>query len=157
MTRLSQNIICDILRQIVKKAKDFSVTVTLFLLLLVCSVSARGEISQRTDQSEIKVSDRLFTQIDTIRKLNSDEYIEALGKDNFKGGRTARWYYAWVIYKEYPWYKKIFGGGFDYLSLFGNNFGEVEFDYHHNTFISAFLFSVLIGGIIYIIFMVLVF
>jgi hypothetical protein len=94
---------------------------------------------------------------DTIPRDEEDNYIKSLSEDKFKGGRTARWYYAWVIFKDYPWYKKLFGGGFDYLEMYGKEFGESEYDYPHNPFISAFLYSGIIGGILYILFMFMVF
>lgn len=100
--------------------------------------------------------DRYFLP-DTTSRTGENEYIKSLGEDKFKGGRTARWYYAWVIFKHYPLHKKLFGGGFDYLEMFGKEFGETEYDYPHNPFISAFLYSGIIGGLLYILFMIMVF
>ena len=94
---------------------------------------------------------------DTLSRAGENEYIKSLGEDKFKGGRTARWYYAWVIFKHYPLHKKLFGGGFDYLEMFGKEFGEAKYDYPHNPFISAFLYSGIIGGLLYILFMIMVF
>ena len=94
---------------------------------------------------------------DTLKQSTTDEYIKYLGDDKFNGTRLSRWYYGWIIFKEYPWYKKIFGGGFDYLELFGKKFKDSEYDYPHNPFISAFLFSGIVGGLVYIWFMFLVF
>lgn len=96
-------------------------------------------------------------QVDTVRCFRSEEYIKKLREDTFKGSRTARWYYAWLIFKDYPWYKKIFGGGFDYLEKFGSEFGVSKFDYPHNPIISSFLYSGIIGGLFYIYFLILVF
>jgi len=94
---------------------------------------------------------------DTISRAGEDKYIKSLSEDKFKGGRTARWYFAWVIFKHYSLHKKLFGGGFDYLEMFGKEFGEAEYDYPHNPFISAFLYSGIIGGLLYILFMIVVF
>ena len=75
----------------------------------------------------------------------------------FSGARTSRWYYGWTIFKKYTLAKKILGGGFSYLEKFGTEFGEVKYDYPHNPFISAFLYSGIIGGLAYIWFMFMVF
>ncbi len=94
---------------------------------------------------------------DTLEKRISDEYIKSLEKNKFSGGRTARWYYGWVIFKDYPWFKKLFGGGFEYMEMFGKKFGRVKYDYPHNPIISAFLYSGIIGGVCYICFLILSF
>ena len=94
---------------------------------------------------------------DTIKQLQIEKNINILEEDKLAGGRLARWYYGWVIFKDYPWYKKIVGGGFDYLEMFGRKFGAVKYDYPHNPFISAFLYSGIIGGLAYIWFIILVF
>jgi hypothetical protein len=91
---------------------------------------------------------------DTTGELRKDNYLKTLKNERLTGGRTSRWYFAWEIFKEYPLQKKIFGGGFDYLKLFGEEYNEAKEDYPHNPFISAFLYSGLIGGFAYIIFMV---
>ena len=93
---------------------------------------------------------------DTISSAGEDKYIKSLREDKFKGGRTARWYFAWVIFKDYSWYKKIFGGGFDYLEMFGEKFGEAKYDWPHNPIISAFLYSGIFGGIVFICFLIMV-
>lgn len=95
--------------------------------------------------------------VDTTKQQKSEEYLEKLEKDKLLGGRTAHWYYAWLIFQDYPWHKKLFGGGFDYLEMFGNKFKENKYDYPHNPFISAFLYSGIIGGGVYIWFMFMVF
>jgi hypothetical protein len=97
-----------------------------------------------------------LVQADTVKQLETDEYIKSLEKDKFKGGRTARWYYGWIIFKDYAWYKKLFGGGFDYLEMFGKKFGEAKYDWPHNPMISAFLYSGILGGLAFIWFMIMV-
>lgn len=94
---------------------------------------------------------------DTISQQKSEEYLEKLERNQFLGGRTTHWYYAWLIFKDYPWHKKMFGGGFNYLEMFGKKFEENRYDYPHNPFISAFLYSGIIGGVVYLWFMVIVF
>lgn len=98
----------------------------------------------------------LFLQ-DSVRQINEEQYLTYLESDNFSGTRTSRWYYSWLLFKEYPVHKKVFGGGFDYHEKFGTEFGEGKYDYPHNPFLSAFLFSGIIGGLAYIWFMFLVF
>jgi hypothetical protein len=94
---------------------------------------------------------------DSVNQVKKDKYLNDLVSNKFSGSRTSRWYYSWVIFKEYPLRKKLFGGGFDYLSMFKKEFSEVNYDYPHNPFLSAFLYSGIIGGIAYIWFMFLVF
>jgi hypothetical protein len=94
---------------------------------------------------------------DTLQRDNVDNYLLELENNNLSGTRYSRWYYSWIIFKNYPIQMKIFGGGFDYLELLGKEFGEVQYDYPHNPFLSAFLYSGIIGGLAYIWFMFLVF
>jgi hypothetical protein len=61
-----------------------------------------------------------------------------------------------MIFKDYPWYKKIAGAGFDYLEMYGKKFGTGKYDWPHNPFISAFLYSGIIGGLAFIWFMIAV-
>jgi hypothetical protein len=111
--------------------------------------------------------DSLPFYVDQINELNDDKKSlsnisnktdQKVYKNNFYGPRASRWLYSWVVFKDSlsaP--QKIFGGGFDYLKMFGTEFGEVEYDYPHNPFLSAFLYSGIVGGIAYIWFMFLVF
>ena len=94
---------------------------------------------------------------DTLIKPDQDKIIRDLVQNNFSGARTSRWLYSWMIFKEYPAQKKLLGGGFDYLELFGTKFKEGKYDYPHNPFISAFLYSGILGGLAYIWFICLVF
>ncbi len=94
---------------------------------------------------------------DSVRKKEDVNFLEEQKMDYFAGTRMSRWYYSWIIFKEYPLHKKLFGGGFDYLEMIGTEFGEVRYDYPHNPFISAFLYSGIIGGLAYIWFMFLSF
>jgi hypothetical protein len=94
---------------------------------------------------------------DTIQQTQIEKQINLLKEDKFKGGRTARWYYAWVIFEGYPLHKKLIGGGFDYLEMFGKKFGESKYDWPHNPMISAFLYSGIIGGLAFVWFLIMVF
>lgn len=69
--------------------------------------------------------------------------------------RTDRWAYAWQLWQtQYDWKQKIIGHGFDYLEWYGLKYhnNPQRYDFPHNPIISAFLYSGIIGGIIYIIF-----
>jgi hypothetical protein len=86
-----------------------------------------------------------------------DNYLKDLYQNKLSGSRTTRYYYSWIIFKEYPLYNKLFGKGFDYMEQIAKKFGEEEYDYPHNPFISAFLYSGILGGLIYIWFILVVF
>jgi len=94
---------------------------------------------------------------DSVGQIKIEKYLTYLESNKFTGTRTSRWYYSWILFKEYPIQKKFFGGGFDYHEIFRKEFGEGEYDYPHNPFLSAFLYSGILGGIAYIWFMFLVF
>ena len=110
-------------------------------------------------------NDSLPVFVDQVKKINeilsarlSDSIVYRNFKNKLYSGRTNRWLYSMVVFKDslsIP--QKIFGGGFDYLEMFGKEFGEAGYDYPHNPFISAFLYSGIIGGIAYLWFMFLVF
>lgn len=78
----------------------------------------------------------------------------------FTESRTERWYFAWIYFNNLKWYQQFFGNGFDYLELFQHLFSpkkNVKYDYPHNPIISTFLYSGILGGLLYIYFIVLVF
>lgn len=75
----------------------------------------------------------------------------------FYSSRINRWKYSFELFmNDYTLKQKISGKGFDYLKLFGKKFGEGEYDYPHNPFLDTFLFSGIIGGLIYIWYMIMV-
>lgn len=83
---------------------------------------------------------------------------DLINNNRFTTSRTNRWVYSWTVFKDslsLP--QKIYGGGFDYHEMFGKEFGEGKYDYPHNPFLSAFLYSGIIGGVAYIWYMFLVF
>jgi hypothetical protein len=94
---------------------------------------------------------------DTLKQSYQEKLLKDLKKDKFSGPRTSRWYYSWVVFRDYTLIRKVFGGGFDYIEKFDTEFNEGETDYPHNPFISAFLYSGIIGGLTYIWFMFMVF
>jgi hypothetical protein len=78
--------------------------------------------------------------------------------NEFSSSRTERWRYGFFLFsKEYSLKQKIIGNGFVYMNKFGSKFGESKLDYPHNPFIDSFLYSGIIGGLVYIWFMFLVF
>ncbi len=147
-----------------KKGINYSLFLLFLGTLLVCSVNLVPELSKRLDYPLIKENSKLiyqnpinrFVPSDTIKQLKSEEYLRTLEKDKFKGGRTAHWYYGWIIFKDYPSYNKIVGGGFDYLELYGKKFGAAKYDWPHNPLISAFLYSGILGGLAFIWFIIMV-
>lgn len=92
-------------------------------------------------------------------ELRLKQPIEA-GEIKLLHKRTTRWKYALELWtNEYSWSSKIFGGGFDYLEKFGQQFYPDldRVDYPHNPIISSILYSGLLGGLFYIYFLLLSF
>ncbi len=76
--------------------------------------------------------------------------------------RLVRYKLGWEIYKKYDLLHLLFGNAMNYLDTFGKFFySEIEpdrdYDYPHNPIISTFLYSGLVGGLIYIWFLFQVF
>ncbi len=72
--------------------------------------------------------------------------------------RTDRWRYALELWQtRYDTKQKIFGQGFKYLEWYGERFWKNpnRHDFPHNPIISSFLYSGIIGGIVYIIFLIM--
>lgn len=87
-----------------------------------------------------------------------EHYTEEDTANNMISPRTERWKYAWEIWQtRYTMGQKIFGQGFDYLTWYGERFhnNPKRYDFPHNPIISAFLYSGIVGGIVYIGFLVL--
>ena len=76
----------------------------------------------------------------------------------FTSPRTARWRYALELWQtRYSTKQKIFGQGFKYLEWYGEKFynNPNRHDFPHNPIISSFLYSGIIGGVVYIIFLIM--
>lgn len=104
-------------------------------------------------------SDENMELIDQLEELRISQQLAA---ENIilLSERIKRWKYAWQLWSgEYSGINKIFGGGFEYLELYGNKFypDKNRIDYPHNPILSAFLYSGLIGGFFYLYFLVLSF
>lgn len=88
------------------------------------------------------------TSFDTTLTLNSDLTYT----------RLERWRYAWELWQtRYSTKQKIFGHGFDYLEWYGEKFygNPKRYDFPHNPIISSFLYSGIIGGVVYILFLIM--
>lgn len=75
----------------------------------------------------------------------------------FTASRTDRWRYALELWQtRYDTKQKIFGQGFKYLEWYGERFWKNpdRHDFPHNPIISSFLYSGIIGGVVYIIFLI---
>ncbi len=76
----------------------------------------------------------------------------------FTSPRTDRWRYALELWQtRYDTKQKIFGQGFKYLEWYGEKFygNPKRYDFPHNPIISSFLYSGIIGGVVYIIFLIM--
>ena len=110
---------------------------------------------------QLKVDSEKIEYIDSINQTKSNNQLKNdlyVFDNKLFMERTNRWKYSWIVFDDsLSINQKLFGGGFDYLEMFGAKFGEGKYDYPHNPFLSAFLYSGIIGGIAYIWFMFLVF
>ena len=76
----------------------------------------------------------------------------------FTASRTDRWRYALELWQtRYDTKHKIFGQGFKYLEWYGEKFynNPKRYDFPHNPIISSFLYSGIIGGVVYIAFLIM--
>ena len=108
-------------------------------------------------QTFFKRTKLLFSQQTVQDTLNATAFgIIPSGELSYS--RVERWQYGYYIFKDkYTLKQKLWGDGFGYLSQFGSKFGKSKLDYPHNPLISAFLYSGIIGGLIYLWFIGLVF
>lgn len=77
--------------------------------------------------------------------------------NNLSGNRMIRIKYAFDLFKNSSNYSKIFGSGFDYMTLFGRNFFTknklpFHYDYPHNPFLSSLLYGGIISLLISVLF-----
>lgn len=80
---------------------------------------------------------KMKARFDTIQIDSLDQ-----GLDN----RTIRWEYAWELIYQSNIVQLFIGSGFEYLTLFSENFGTaINSDYPHNPILSSLLYSGLIG------------
>lgn len=77
----------------------------------------------------------VFNRLETTAELGSDDYDT----------RSPRWQFALSYFIKQPFFNQIFGSGFEYTELTGEAFKETTYDYPHNVYISAILYSGLLG------------
>jgi hypothetical protein len=130
-------------------------------------------LNSMKNNSEIEIANVRLVDIDS--KDSEPRYVDELKADDVKmqdkiskgpvatnlqpgfyRSRTDRWKYSIELFMSNTLKQKIFGGGFDYLELFGKKFMEGKYDYPHNPFLDAFLYSGIIGGLIYIWYIIMV-
>ncbi len=80
------------------------------------------------------------------------------GDNNLFKTRKERWLFSYKYFNKLPIKQKLFGDRLRYLLVFSdimyiNNKEKLEYDYPHNPIISAFLYSGIIGGILYLCFL----
>jgi hypothetical protein len=97
-------------------------------------------------------------QMDFYDQMNSNAF-ESDENNNLTTERYIRLKFATKIWRGYSIIHKLFGNGFDYLEMFGDEFynDPQRFDYPHNPIISAFLYSGIVGGLVYFYFLILTF
>jgi hypothetical protein len=125
--------------------------------------------NSEVDIAQVKLED--MDRIDSLPKYVDELYVRKAEKPEVTdkspsftdlnsvlySSRVDRWKYSVEVFMDSLTFKqKIFGGGFDYLLMFGKKFREGKYDYPHNPFLDAFLFSGIIGGLLYIWYMILV-
>jgi hypothetical protein len=102
-------------------------------------------------------------QFRSIRLFSEDTLLTEMfctnsAKENlFFAPRLDRWEFAMKLFKERNVKDKFFGQGFTYLSAFGKQFYGLNSrrpGYPHNPFLSALLYSGIVGVILYIFFIV---
>lgn len=117
--------------------------------------------------STIEVKDILLTCDDTtglphyVDQLPDSVIHKHYSSDTinyFTVSRTDRWRYAIELWQtRYDTKQKIFGQGFKYLEWYGEKFynNPKRYDFPHNPIISSFLYSGIIGGVVYIAFLIM--
>lgn len=107
----------------------------LLIIFLSMSISKIFEID--LNFSDSYQMQKMIARYETLQLSNPNESLSE---------RTLRWDYAGELYNDYNAAEFIFGSGFDYLPKYASNFNSdtIE-DYPHNPFLSALLYSGLVG------------
>jgi len=78
--------------------------------------------------------------------------------------RLELWVFGVQYFKSLPWYKQLFGDGFNYYNIYTLKFGlrwikynKIKQYFPHNPILSSLLYSGIIGAIAYILFLLQVF
>lgn len=96
--------------------------------------------------------------VDQLPDSVISKYYSQTTVNYFTRTRTDRWRYALELWQtRYDTKQKIFGQGFKYLEWYGEKFynNPKRYDFPHNPIISSFLYSGIIGGIVYVIFLIM--
>jgi len=111
--------------------------------------------------------DSIQTKVDSFNLLVQEEQVNPYWNIDTNiyqyasADRLELWLFGWQYFKSLPWYKQIFGDGFNYYKVYSLRFGS-KYDYSkvyfpHNPLISALLYSGIIGVLAYIFFLFQVF
>jgi O-antigen ligase len=125
---------------------------------LTC-LSIKNPYNKKEDDPIRNWVSKFISEDTTYFEYTADISIDTTSKKKF-ASRTTRWQFAWQIFtKEYNWPKRIFGGGFNFLNWYGYYFDrdKTRSDYPHNPFLYIFLYSGIIGLLLYIYLMYKVF
>ncbi|HIA35538.1 MAG TPA: hypothetical protein EYM84_09955 [Flavobacteriales bacterium] len=103
--------------------------------------------------SDININDYYASLWGEPSTLKTDQ-LKAINKKGV-ASRLLRWKYALKLYSEYPFSSKIIGSGFDYIGDYSKEFGRWHHkpDYPHNPFLSALLYSGILGLFAFLLFM----
>lgn len=112
-----------------------SILTILFVFIFVTKISID---TVSNNSNEIK---QVVDRINTVGEINERE----------QDTRTPRWEYAFNLFLEHNIPQQLFGKGFYYIELIGNQFGEAKYDHPHNVYISALLYSGVVGLILLLI------
>jgi|GEM_PF-122472 len=120
-----------------------SVVLLFFFILLIFVVNKQPDYSSQIRENYIEssvVTDQEF--IVSEKLFNMDQ-----------------WQYAIDIYQQRSFSGKLFGNGFNYLELFGQQFDneQTNYGYPHNPVLSALLYSGLIGALFVFVFLMISF
>jgi hypothetical protein len=109
---------------------------------VISNLEGEGNGKQEIE-NDIKQNSLLFNMLNI--SLFSDE-------SKLSSPRIKRWLYAWKLFKNYSMKEKVIGNGFKYLEFYNKKFypNTDKIDYPHNPIISSFLYSGIIGGLVYL-------
>jgi hypothetical protein len=114
-------------------------------------------INKKKSQKEFIGQNRITVQNDSMLVNNIIFEGKRPGLENrVIGNRKSAWIFALKIFSEYRLINKILGNGFGYLEKYGYKYygDSKRLDYPHNPIVSTFLYSGILGGLIYILFLV---
>jgi hypothetical protein len=105
-----------------------------------------------TDLKLVNLDDALNTTLSEANTFNTHWTGENKTLEYFFNDRKDRYLYSLELWeKEYKWYNRLFGHGFDYLKWYGAKYLKTpdSYDWPHNPLISVLLYSGIFGLILY--------